>query len=260
MQWQSKCRKLIYNAFIHRHQVYSRSARMYLRFQEAVVALSDDAMRPSDPTWRNSYYATALDQGLAISLEINKRQKSGTPLLTNWPSVSVLDVVRPIQETSVTPTSVTSTTNESSASISPNSTWSNSSMRSSQTSTRESTLTSPITVDTDLNSSISSPSSPISPANMSRCDKCNKTFTGTSCVTNLQRHLKYGKPHNNVTKFECFLPSCKKKYGRSDNRNQHFQGAHSSSAAAQLGGRGATKRTREVKDDTGRLAIATEFV
>lgn len=240
--------------------MYSRSPRMYQRFQEAVSVLSDDAMGHSDPSWRNRYYSTALERGLAISLEIDKRQKSGSPLFTHWPNASVLDVVRTVQATGDKPTSITSTKTQSSASVSPISTLSASSMQSSQPSDHQSTLTTPITISTNSSFSISSPSSPSSPPNLSRCDECNKTFTGSSCATNLRRHLKYDKPHNRVATFECFDVNCNKKFGRSDNRNQHFQGAHPSSAAVQLRRRGATKRRRDVEDDAGREAIATEFV
>lgn len=246
------------HAFFNRNQVYSRSPQMYQRFQEAVSVLCDDAMGRVDPLWRHPYYATTLERCLAISLEIDTRQKSGSPLLTYWPNVNVLEVVRPSQEISVSTTSIPSNREESSAIVSPISTASASSLQSPRTNSRHSTYTSPTTICTDSTSLMSSPSSSILQSNNARCETCDRSFKGSSGASNLQRHLKFDKPHNEIPRFECFEAGCNKKFGRSDNRNQHSRLVHASSTPTQSRRRGDRKRRGNVEDEGGYDAMMVD--
>lgn len=245
------------HASINGNQVYSRSPHMYQRFQEAVFVFCDDAMG-HDSSWRQRCYAHTMERCLAISLEMDKRQAPGSSFLTYRPNVKVLEVVGPNQEISVSKTSVPSNREESCAVVSPISIASVDSLQSPQTSSRHSTYTSPTTVRTDSTSLISSPSSSILHSNNTRCETCDRSFKGSSGATNLQRHLKFDKPHNEIPSFECFEAGCNKKFGRSDNRNQHFRLAHPSSTAMPSRMRGDTKRRREVEVEGGHDAMMVD--
>ncbi len=219
-------------------------------------------MGQSDPTWRDRYYATTLDLSLAKSFEIDKHQRSEateSPLINHRPSVSVLDVARPDQVTRNASVVMTSLQTDDSPNVSPISTMSASSMQSSGTSTRDSTLTSP-TAYTESTSSeeFTPPSSPVQKQG-ARCHQCGKTFAGTSCLTNLQRHLRFAKIHDNVATFECPNPGCGKRFGRSDNRNKHFQTAHQP-ALPSLRRKGASKRSRGVNYEDEYEVVVAEFV
>lgn len=243
---------LMLGTLADRHQKYSQSPLLYKKYHEAIGTLCDNAMEQLGSNWRYPYYATAVERALAISLEMDKLQRWGSPHVTAWPSVSVLSVVRPTYAASESATAVAAAGYSPSTDGSPVSTESASSMQTSQASDHESTLTSPTTVCTDSTFAMSVPASPIPKLHEARCDECNTIYTGVSCGTNLQRHLRYDKPHCKVATFECFESGCGRKFGRPDNRNQHFQIAHPSNAALQLRRRGAMKRRREDKDEGGR--------
>lgn len=186
---------------------------------------------------------------------MDKRSKSVSPLLTYWPNVNLPEVVLPDQ---VSKSSNPSDKQGSSANVSPISTASVCSSQSPRTNSRHSTYASSTTVCTDSTSLKSSHSSSSLHGKNAHCETCDRSFKGSSGATNLQRHLKFDKPHNEIPEFECFEAGCNKKFGRSDNRNQHFRSVHPSSTAMQSRRRGDTKRRREVEDEGGHDAMVVD--
>ena len=201
-----------------------------------------------------------LDKLLGVSLEIDARNKTGIHAY-HWPSRDVLVEIncsKTISD-SPSPSGLQPTEEEiSSASSTASGIFS---MRSSRTDSLESSLTSPSTVPSDTSSMTSSPVSP-SLKEVLRCDEgtCTATFTGEFRFTNLRRHKRTAKIHNDTPMFACTEPGCKRLIGRSDNMRKHFQTFHPLSVCPTMTRQGTKKLKKLAVDVPGREPLPMEMV
>ena len=160
---------------------------------------------------------------LAISFEIDKRHRpesSSAGIETKAKALSSFTTEgSPVQSTSMS----ISTENETIQDWTPTSTASASAQMSQDTC--ENIVVSPVTVCDDHCSTSSLPTTPTKSAPEAHCE-CGAIFRGFSCATNLQRHRRSTKVHNNDAEFECLHSGCGKRFTRSDNMNHHFRENH----------------------------------
>lgn len=241
--------------------MHCKSYEVWQRYLEAVTTHCDSAMREEHSTWRYRCNAATLDAILSKSLEIDKCQGQKLIHAEHWSDNRVLTEINRSQMISSSPTSSRSTETEGTIQSASSATHSISSSWSSQTDAPNSTLTSPTTYSADSASTSSSPTSPTGNGNVDclKCE-CGSSFSGSSKRSNLQRHRKSAKGHNNVMKYTCPEPGCDAKIGRSDNLKKHFQASHPLSEYPGLQRRGALKRRRDVQDEFSRERLLAGFI
>ena len=182
----------------------------------AVIDSCDRAMGQPDSSWRDRYYAAAIYDVRAESVEretrqMRERQSAGQ-------DTSVFAVVSPYQFDGSSPLSVTSAESEAMDNICQ-STW-------------------PTTLDlsTSVSPILHAPQNPA--ADGIRCLLCDKPFFDRA---NLRRHQTTSKAHGHGPIFQCSMDGCSRSYTRQDNLFTHIYKRHSESLPVSLRHRGATK-------------------
>ena len=180
-------------------------------------------MQDSNPNWRNRYYATLLDNALAVARESEKRPKS-----TVFPTKNDdLVLGEQTQPSNNLPTTLSYTPESNSTNTSPRTLNSNSSPDDSRLSTLGNSITSPSTLRGGESHNSPSSSQPPSTEVLS-CPECpsspNNKFQNRS---NLNRHMHSTKKHNNgMQRHTCPMADCNAPLGRSDNVNKHLKNVH----------------------------------
>lgn len=206
-------------------------------------------MGSSAQNWRDAYYATALDLGLSVSVELENRQRVQSPLARHWSHISVLDVVTPSSSFNSSPTLVQAVGPLDDSIVSPSTIMSDFSL-GWQPPLLDSNNTSPTTIMTEASLPPSSMSARSGVQEVScHLDDCGEVFRGSSCATNLVRHKRTAKKHQKIAKFNCFLPNCKRMFSRSDNRNDHVYRAHPDYEIPGLQPKLGVKRRRQSEDE-----------
>ena len=214
------------------HKRSSRSPRVHERFQAAVSTLCNTEMRGIDLNWRDRFHAATLDRVLTIALELDRGQKSESSNADLWSDAGA-PILATSEVTSVwSPGLTSSAEKENTLDRSPISTASTSSKPMSQ-STQDSFAFSPTTDNSEQALVLSPPPTPTKVAQEARCD-CGKIFRGSSCATNMQRHRRSTKMHNEFAQFECLQSGCDARFTRSDNRNHHHREKHHSAGSLPL--------------------------
>ena len=203
----------------------------------AVTDSCDRAMEQPDSSWRDRYYAAAIYDVRAESVEretrrMRERQSAGQ-------DTSVFAVVSPYQFDGASPLSVTSAESESMDDISQ-STWPttldlSTSVSSLSTNSHNSYSTSPTTASAE---SPTSPAPQTPAADEIRCPLCDKPFFDRS---NLRRHQTTSKAHGPGPIFPCPMDGCSKSFNRPDNLHAHLYKIHHESLSVFLQHGGAMK-------------------
>ena len=176
-------------------------------------------MEEPDSSWRDSYYATGLDNVLALGISATRR-----------PNASVLGVAGPERPTASYSPPLTSRSQSESTAVSPLTATSYTSMGSSLFSMRGRSNTSPTTVSPTLSSSPQYSDILIPSTETTYCKSCPAKFTGSpqDRKSNLQRHLRTTRRHEKIGGFRCPEQDCGMLLSRSDNLKNHMQTAHGS--------------------------------
>ena len=175
-------------------------------------------MESSEPSWRNPYYVTDLDNVLALYLELNKRQQIGSSP-NHWPNTSVFALLRSPPPIAQSTESLVSNSHGSNLGASPASRTSqvlvNNSAPPSEIASQGLTFPPPIALPTSV-------------SEVEYCRPCSKAFKGTpqNRKSNFLRHLKTSRKHNRDAVYICPKPGCNSKHKRTDNLNKHLQTAH----------------------------------
>lgn len=185
MAWCVTYQQMSYNT-ADSSQLPSPNQDLYERFSKLVHSHCDIVMQQSDMTWRDAHYAASLYNIRAMSIEVEKHNQAQSP--ENWLKHSVLDTIQPIHTTNTKrappPLHITSQPYRLSSSSSNATTF---------TSPRYSEFTSSSSNNTSPTTASSSPQDVVFPRgnrDTIYCRLCGDHFTGSSRLTNLQRHVR----------------------------------------------------------------------
>ena len=254
---------------------------MYQNYCQYVAALCDNAME-QDPSWRDRYYATYIDNILAVSTEQdNEKRRSLKPPSKRPPPINTALANSGRKKPSLTSSSFTSSKPKAATTGSLPSTSTSDTFESpvsalfSSTSRHESgTWTTPATSPETCAFAIApSPISPCTPVrgiaksslpclvspctpspttaiNTSVCSRCGATFTGNPQhrTSNLKRHER--TMHRRRSKLLCPEVGCGVEFSRSDNLRKHRKTAHGIEEPFMRKSRGKTRRPSDLKEIT----------
>ena len=180
----------------------------------------------SNPNWRDSPYSSTL-QRIQETASLGVRQSTKANALT---------VVIPNGPVTDFPISSMYHTDYGTPTLSSSTTASSLFVETPQTESYHSE-SSNVAINSPYSSSSSlSPASPMNNQSEACCYLCDTVFHGTSCLTNLRRHLRTAKIHNGNVGILC-PEGCGERLTRKDNLDVHRRNVHGLDTRSTLTGR-----------------------